>query len=233
MTGEVIYAGLFAATLLVYLGGLWLFRRCGQFPLLHPLVVSSSILAAGLIVAGIDYGTFKQANTLLYLLLGPATVALAVPMHLEFHRIREAKRPIVITLIFGAIAAPAAAILIAWLMGGDSAVLAAMYTKSISTPIALAVAEISTQAYPGLIAGIVVFTGVVAAIVGTPLFRLMKIRDHRIQGIALGINGHAAGTTRGFEISRTCGAFSSLALGLTGCLTAILLPLLMWLINFG
>lgn len=206
--------------------GLAVFKLTRQFPLCHPLVISSALIALVVFQLDADYPAYQSANQVFYLVLGPATVALAIPVQREFHHILEAKGPILITLATGAVIAPLSAIVIAFLSGGNSAVMHALLTKSVTTPIALGVASISTSADPGLVAAVVIFSGVVTAVAATPVYRLLRISDKRIQGLCLGINGHAAGTTRGFEISPVCGAFSSLALGMTGCITAVALPLL-------
>lgn len=210
--------------LCAFLLGLWLYRRSGT-TLLHPIVGASLLVAAVLWALNIDYGDYQRASGLLYTLLGPAVVALAVPLKQNLAIIRRAGWPLAVTLAVGALLAPVAAIAIAFLLGAAEPVLLALSGKSVTTPIALAMAD-KIHAAQSLTAGIVVFTGVVGAVAGPPLLKLLGIDDHRVLGFALGINAHAVGTARALEISALCGAFAALAMGLCGALTAILLPLL-------
>ncbi|PCJ92555.1 MAG: hypothetical protein COA46_04955 [Porticoccaceae bacterium] len=191
--------------------------------LLHPLMTAPLMVAAVLLLANIDYQQYRDANQPLFFLLGTATVALAIPLHQQFHNIRTLAKPLLITLAFGATFAIVSALTTAWLLGATIDTLIAIAPKSVTTPIALGIAE-KIGADPSLTAGIVVFTGVVGASCGPVLFRWLRITDDRVKGFVLGICAHGVGTARAFEISGKCGAFSSLGLGLTGALTAIALP---------
>jgi len=225
---------LFAASLLVltlcaYFAGLWAFQKARHFSLLHPLMSSCLLIAALLYSFDIDYTRYQQANSAFYWLLGPATVALAIPLNREFERIRALAQPLLLTLLFGAIAAPLCAVTLAYLFGAEPLTLLSLTPKSVTTPIALGIAQ-EIGALGELSAGVVIFTGVVGAIAGPKLLSLLGVNDERLQGFTLGINAHGVGTARAFDISPLCGAFSSLALGLTGVLTALTLPtLLLWL----
>ena len=224
-----IAASLLALTLCAYFAGLWAFQKARHFSLLHPLMSSCLLIAALLYSFDIDYTHYQQANSVFYWLLGPATVALAIPLDREFARIRALAQPLLLTLLFGAIAAPLYAVTLAFLFGADPLTLLSLTPKSVTTPIALGIAT-EIGALGELTAGVVIFTGVVGAIAGPKLLTLLGVKDERLQGFTLGINAHGVGTARAFDISPLCGAFSSLALGLTGVLTALTLPtLLLWL----
>ncbi len=216
-------------TLCAYFAGLWAFQKARHFSLLHPLVSSCLLIAALLYSLDIDYTRYQRANNVFYWLLGPATVALAIPLNREFERIRALTQPLLLTLLFGAIAAPLCAVTLAYLFGAEPLTLLSLTPKSVTTPIALGIAK-EIGGLEELTAGVVIFTGVVGAIAGPRLLSLLGVKDERLQGFTLGINAHGVGTARAFDISPLCGAFSSLALGLTGVLTALTLPtLLIWL----
>jgi len=224
-------ASLLALTLCAYFAGLWAFQKARHFSLLHPLMSSCLLIAALLYSVDIDYTHYQQANSAFYWLLGPATVALAIPLNREFERIRALAQPLLFTLLFGAIAAPLCAVTLAYLFGAEPLTLLSLTPKSVTTPIALGIAQ-EIGALGELSAGVVIFTGVVGAIAGPKLLSLLGVKDERLQGFTLGINAHGVGTARAFDISPLCGAFSSLALGLTGVLTALTLPtLLLWLVK--
>nr|WP_255771897.1 LrgB family protein [Microbulbifer guangxiensis] len=204
--------------------GLALYRRTGT-PLLHPIVGASAFTAACLWLLQIPYDHYQDASGLLYALLGPAVVALAVPLRQNLPIVRRAAWPLLVTLAVGAALAPAAGVLIALLLGAAEPVALALAGKAVTTPIALGLAE-KVGAAASLTVGIVVFSGVVGAVLGPPLLARLDIRDQRVLGFALGINAHAIGTARALEISALCGAFAALAMGLCGALTAVVLPLL-------
>lgn len=222
--------GLLALTITVFPVSLWVFNRGQRLlwldSLLHPLVTGSIFITLVLWLLQIDYADYQKANWPLIKLLGPATVALAIPLHNEFHHIQKMAKPLLITLVVGTLFSIVIALICAWLMGGSPETLLAVSTKTVTTPIALGIAE-KILAEPGLVAGIVIFTGVVGGIAAVPLFQLLGITDDRIKGFALGINAHGVGTAKAFEISPRCGAFSSLAMSLTGALVALFLP---WII---
>jgi putative effector of murein hydrolase len=207
----------------VYSGCLWLFRRCRYFPLAHPLAIGSLVLAGLVLLLFDGYREFQRHCGLFYWLLGPTTVALALPLYNERHRIREMASPLLISVLAGAVLSPAIAMLIAWGFGGE-AILSSVATKSVTTPIALGIAD-KIGGLPELVAGMVIFTGVVGALSGPAVLKLAGIEDNRILGVVLGINAHGVGTASAFQISARCGAFASLAMALTGALTALILPL--------
>ena len=213
-------------SLLAYSLGLWLYQRAQRPVILHPVLTAAALIALALHSADINYRDYVASNQLLYLLLGPATVALAVPLHQEFHHLRGLVLPILVTIVCGAIIAVLSAVGIAWLAGASDSVLLALTPKSVTTPIALGIAE-RIGALGSLTAGIVVFTGVSAALLAPLVFRLTGLADERLRGLVLGLNGHGVGTAIAFERSPVSGAFASLAMGLTGALTALTLPLIL------
>ncbi|QIL90838.1 LrgB family protein [Microbulbifer sp. SH-1] len=203
--------------------GLRFYRRVGT-PLLHPVVGGSLLVFAGLWLMDVDFPGYQRGSGLLYLLLGPSVVALAIPLKQNLAMVRRAGWPMMLGLLVGAIAAPLVAVVIAALLGGSRTVIIALTTKSVTTPVALALAQ-ELHGIQSLAAGVVAFTGIVGAVFGPGLLRLLGIADERVMGLSLGINAHAIGTVRALEISALCAAFSALAMGLCGALTALLLPL--------
>lgn len=227
----LIETPLFALTLSLaaYQWGRWLYRRTGGFPLCHPTVAGAVTVALLLPLIKLDPAIYLDGNQLLVFLLGPATVALALPLYRELHLIRSLALPIAITLLAGASIAVASAVGIAALLGGDVQTLLSIAPKSVTTPIAIGI----SREMGGLVAlttGVVVFTGAAGITLAPLVFRLLRIEDPRVQGFTLGLVAHGVGTARAFELSPRAGAFASLALCLTGTLTALLLPALtQWL----
>lgn len=213
-----------ALTLLAFLLGTRVFRALKQPSWCPPILIASALLALALWVLRIDYADYRHGATWLMLLLGPATVALGVPLYQQFHHIRALWRPILFTLPPAAVLAAAYAIMLAGWLGASRDVLASLAPKSVTAPIALGITE-QLGGSPSLMMGGLLATGVVATLAVNLIAPRLGVVDERVIGFVLGVNGHAIGTVRAFEISATAGAFASLGMGLTGIFTALFLPL--------
>ena len=213
-----------ALTLLAFQGGVWLYQRLKRPAWLPPIVAGSLLLVPAIYLLPIDYAQYYEGARWISFLLGPATVALAIPLFLQFHHIRAALVPIGVTLLIGAPLAAGLSLIIAWALGADTAVLLSLAPKSVTAPIAVALTE-QLGGMVGLAVGIVALTGVLGSLLTPLLWRWLKGDDERVLGFVMGLNGHGIATAQAFEISAKAGAFSSLAMGLTGALTALLLPL--------
>jgi predicted murein hydrolase (TIGR00659 family) len=198
-------------------------RRFGNSPFLQPVLLASIVLAIFLAFAKIPIEHYQQGANLVHHLLGPATVALAVPLYREVGRIREALLPVLGSILIGSVTAAGSAVAIAHFLGASRLTLLSIAPKSVSTPIAIGVSE-AIGGDSGRAVLCVVFTGILGAVTGAGCFRLLGIRDARAIGIGMGVSAHGIGTSRALQMGRTQGAFSGLAMGLTGFVTAVLLP---------
>jgi putative effector of murein hydrolase len=211
-------------TLSAFFAGNWLFARIGRPLWMPPVVLSAVMLAAVIAVLSVDYIRYQEGARWIAVLLGPATVALGIPLYQQIHHIRAMWVPIVVTLPLAATLAAVYAVVIAWAMGAPPEVLASLAPKSVTAPIAIGITEQLGGSVPLMMGGLLI-TGVVATLCVDLLAKWLPVEDERILGFALGLNGHAIGTARAFEISHTAGAFASLGMGLTGIFTALILPL--------
>lgn len=211
-------------TLLAYALGQWLHRRCAGHPLINPVAIAIAVVVAMLLLTGTDYATYFDGAQFVHFLLGPATVALAVPLYRHLPQVRRSLVPIIAALLAGSLTAIVSAVLTARLLGAGAETMASLAPKSVTTPIAMAVAE-SIGGLPSLAAVLVIATGILGAMVGAPLVGLMRIRDRRATGLAVGTAAHGIGTARMFQIDELSGTFSAIAMGLNGLLTAVLVPL--------
>ena len=178
----------------------------------------------------IDYQTYFKGNQLLMFWLGPATVALAVPLYQQLHLIRKMALPILLTFANGAIFAAVSAVAIAYMLGANEVTMLSLAPKSVTTPIAIDVAR-EIGGLTTLAAGCVALTAAIAICLAPFVFRCLKIEDPKIWGFCLGITAHGMGTARAFEMNPTAGAFSSLAMCLTGAFSAVLIPVVVNLIT--
>lgn len=212
------------ATLAAFEAGTWLFRKLGEPVWAPPLLIALALLIAALLLTGIDYATYFRANALLHFLLGPATVALAVPLYHALPRLLAAFRPLAGTLLLGSLLGAGGAMGLAWLFRLSPETVLAFATRAVTTPIAIGIAE-QIHSPVALAAALVGFSGVVGAAVAEPL--LAGVKSDVARGFALGLAAHGVGTARAFQLHPTAGAFAALGMGLNGMLTALWLPPLM------
>ena len=213
-------------TLLAYLGASAVHQRCGGHPLANPVLLAVATLVGLLWLTDTPYRTYFDGAQFVHFLLGPATVALAIPLHAQLPRLRRMAMPLLLALLIGSLTAAVSAVAIGALLGASRATLLSLAPKSVTTPIAMGIAE-RTGGLPSLTAVLVILTGVLGAILARYIYRALHIDDDAQRGFALGIAAHGIGTARAFQESEQMGAFAALAMGLNGLLTALLLPIVM------
>jgi predicted murein hydrolase (TIGR00659 family) len=213
-------------TLVAYQGAFWIFRRSGNHPLANPVLIAVALLVVFLLISGTSYQAYFDGAQFVHFLLGPATVALAIPLYTQFRRVRAMLWPVLAGLFAGSLTAILSAMAVARLFGASPATELSLAPKSVTTPIAMGIAE-RIGGIPSLTAVLVIITGVLGAVGARYVFDAIKLRDQAISGFALGVASHGIGTARAFQVSEEAGAFAALAMGLNGALTALLLPLLL------
>jgi predicted murein hydrolase (TIGR00659 family) len=210
-------------TIAAYLAGDWLYRRAGRPALLHPVLISIVVLVSALTATGTEYHTYFEGAQFVHFLLGPATVALAVPLYFNFSKLKQLWLPLSVGLVCGALAAALSAVAIAWLLHASPQTLLALAPKSVTAPVAMAITE-KLGGPPSLTAILVVSTGILGAVIGPALLDLFRVKDPATRGFAIGTASHGIGTARAFQESEEAGAFSGLAMGLNALASSILLP---------
>jgi len=217
------------ATLGAYAVGVWLFERTGRRAIVNPVLIAVTLITGLLLVTGTSYTTYFEGAQFVHFLLGPATVALAVPLYRQWAVLKRAWAAVAAALVTGSLMAALSAVAIARLLGGSDQVVRSLAPKSVTTPIAMGIAE-RIGGLPSLTAVLVVLTGVVGAVIGGWVLDRAGVRDPAARGLALGVASHGIGTVRAMQEGETQGAFAGLAIGLTGLVTAIALPLLaLWI----
>lgn len=212
-------------TLLAYQGAFWLYQRSGNNPLVNPVLIAVAILVLFLNLTGTSYDRYFAGAQFVHFLLGPATVALAIPLYMQFRRVRTMLLPVVAGLLAGSVTAILSAIMVARLFGAGLTTQLSLAPKSVTTPIAMGIAE-RIGGIPTLTAVLVIITGILGAIGARYVFDAIGVRDPAIRGFSIGVASHGIGAARAFQVNEQSGAFAALAMGLNGALTAILLPLI-------
>ena len=205
-------------------------ERCADAAHRHPLVntvaIAAGLLSALLLSTGTSYQTFFDGAQFVHFLLGPATVALAIPLYRNIGRVRAMLVPMLLALLIGSVTATVSVVVIAGMMGAPVAILASLGPKSVTTPIAMSLAA-ANGGIPTLTAVFVMLTGIFGAVVVTPLMDALGIRDYAARGFAAGLAAHGIGTARAFQVDPTAGAFAGIALGLNGAMTAVVTPVIL------
>ena len=213
------------ATLLAYSLGDAASRASGRRAYVNPVLVAVVLLAVVLWSTGTAYETYFEGAQFVHFMLGPATVALAAPLYGNLSKVRRSALPMLCALLAGSTTAILSALGVAYAFGIRGEVLMSIAPKSVTAPVALGIAE-SIGGSPTLTAVLVILTGVMGAVIATPLLNLLGIADWRARGFAVGVASHGIGTARAFQVNETAGAFAGIGMGLNALLTALLAPLI-------
>ncbi len=212
-------------TISAYKIGILVYEKSGKNALLQPIVVAYMIMLPILLLADIPYQRYFESVSIIHFILGPATVALALPLYKNLKLIRSYFMPIVVTLVLGSAFTILSALGILWLFDASTTTMLSMTTKSVTAPITIITAQ-DIGAVPSLAMGFVVITGLLGALLGNFIFKLLRIKHDAAKGFALGLISHAIGIARSVEISEKAAAFAALAMGLVGVFIAVVLPLI-------
>lgn len=219
LSGEVFFLLL---TLGSFLLGVFLYKRT-KIPLLQPLLVSMIIIIPFLKITGIEYQVFYEKTRLLSFMLGPSVVALGYVLYEQIEHIRGNVISILTSVFVGSLVGILSVVLIAKLFGADRLLTASLAPKSVTTPIAMNLAE-NTGGVPSLAAVFVVICGLFGGLAGPLILRRIGVKSSIAKGLALGSASHALGTVKAMEMGALEGAISGLAIGIMGVMTALLIP---------
>jgi len=217
-----------ALTMAAYLIGDRIAARTGRHPAANPVLIAIMIVGAVLIASGTPHQRYFEGARFIHVLLGPATVALALPVFRNRALIAKQWRAILVTLVIGATTGIASTLAIAKLLGLSASMTASVAPKSVTAAIAMGIAE-QVGGTPQITAVIVIATGILGAIMVTPLMNALKITDFAARGFGVGMAAHGIGTARALQVNEKAGAYAALGMALNGLMTAILVPLLLWL----
>jgi predicted murein hydrolase (TIGR00659 family) len=215
-------------TLAGYAAGRWAHRRTGS-AVLQPVLVAVVLIGTVLLVADVPYHDYLGGAGYVGFWLGPATVALALPLHREWHLVRRVAVPILTGVVAGAVVSVCAAVLVTRVAGGSRTLALTMAPKAATTPVSIAVSE-QIGGIPPLTAVLTILAGITGAVAGPWLLDRLRIRDPRARGLALGAASHGIGTSRALRESSVEGAFSALSMALTALATSVLVPLVLLLL---
>lgn len=212
-------------TLVAYQISVAIYRRAKLNPLLNPVLLSVIMIVTVLVLTGTSYQTYFDGAQFVHFLLGPATVALAIPLYRQFENVRRSAVAILVSIAAGSLTAMLSAVTVGWLLGASRDALISLAPKSVTAPVAMGITE-RLGGLPSLTAVLVILTGILGAMMGSHILNALRIRDWAARGLAMGTASHGIGTARALQVNEAAGAFSGLAMGINALITSLLLPLL-------
>lgn len=217
------------ATILFYLLAKRIYRRWPRWWLM-PLAVAPALLMVAALALNVSYRDYISGTHWLVMLLGPATVAFAVPIYEQRALIKRRWPLLLVGMITGSLTAVVTSWALAYVLGIDGALRLSLLPRSISTPFAM---EVSGEigGIPDLTAVFVVLTGIIGAVLGDIVLARLPLRSKIAKGALFGVAAHGAGTARAHQIGREEGAIAGLVMVLVGLMNVALAPLIIQFIR--
>jgi len=222
---EVLNTPLFGITLsiIAFRIGLWVNRKI-KHPLANPLLIAMGLIVIILVVFDIPLDIYEKGSSVIGLFLAPITAVLSVSIYRQRALLKESLLPVLLGTLAGSVAS---LLSIRWtcnLLGLDQVVLASLMSKSVTTPIAIAITE-QLGGIPALTVASTVISGTLGNLLAPLFAKMFFISDPVAHGVGIGSCSHALGTSKALEIGEVEGAMSSIAISLSGIFTVLLAPL--------
>jgi putative effector of murein hydrolase len=214
-----------AVTLASYVAGSAIQRACGGSALASPVLIAIVLVSTVVLATQTSYGTYFAGAQFINFLLGPATIALAIPLARNIRLVRDNLHSVGLAVLAGSVTSIVSGAALVWMFGGSRAVALSMAPKAVTTPIAMAVSQ-EIGGMPALTAAFAILGGIVAAAVGQHMLRGLRIWDWRAHGLAAGIAGSGVAAAQVAARNELGAAFAAVGIGLNGLLTSILVPIL-------
>lgn len=228
---SLVHSEIFDLALVVgtYIAATLLYKKT-HLSVLHPLLTSIFVIIVILEFLDVEYASFQQGSHLIHFMLGPSVVALGYVLFEQMKYLKGNVVSILTSVFVGAIVGIISVIVIGKLMGADQSLIATLQPKSVTTPIAMGISE-KNGGIPSLTAVIVVAVGIFGSIVGPAVMKVLGIESRIAKGLALGASSHGVGTAAAIQLGAVEGALSGLAIGLMGIMTAILVPVISYILS--
>lgn len=217
-----MFFGIFIS-LIAFEIGLFIYKKT-KLPIFNPLLTATILIIYFLKIFNIDFDTYNNGGQFINIFLGPATIVLAVPLYKKLNLLKENFLPIFSGILVGSLVSVLSVISIATFLGLDNSLTVSLLSKSVTTPIGIEITN-SLGGSSSITVLAIVLSGIIGAIVGPTVFKVLKINNPISRGVSLGTASHAVGTSKALEIGEQEGAMSSLSIGVAGIVTVFLAPL--------
>lgn len=212
-------------TLCAWLIADYLSAAAHRHPLVNPVLLTIIFISLVLNFTGTPYTAYFEGAQFVHFLLGPATVAIAIPLIRHRHKIRDNLLPMLAALGVGSVVGVVSVLTLGIATGLPHNVLVSIAAKSVTAGVAMGVTE-QLGGQPALTAVVVVSTGIFGAIIVTPMMNILRIKDYAARGFSVGLSAHGIGTARAFTVDPVAGTFAGIAMGLNAILTAFVVPVI-------
>lgn len=218
---DIFYTPYFgiSLTILAFLIGLKIQKKT-RLLFCNPLIIAIVLIIGVLLIFKIPYEAYQEGGAIINMFLAPATACLAVSIYSKIQILKENWLPILIGCACGSLASMLSIYGMCKFFRLDDSITAAMLPKSVTTPIAVSVAE-SLGGVSSITVVVVIFTGILGSIFAPTLIKLFRVNDPMTAGLSIGACSHAVGTSKALQIGETEGAMSGLAIGICGIITVI------------
>lgn len=217
------------ATLVIYYAAKWVYRKYPRV-YLSPLLVTPVILVALLLATHSSYDSYNAGGAWLSKLLQPATVAFAVPLYKNLQTLKKHAGEIVASVLFGSVMAMLSSALLARMMHLNVELASSLVPRSVTTPIAMNVSQM-IGGVPTITAVFVIMTGLLGAMMGPSVVKLLRIEGDIARGVLFGTSAHGTGTSKAFELNPLTGTISSISMILAALFTLLTAPVMLGLLG--
>ncbi|MEW9675557.1 LrgB family protein [Lentibacillus sp. L22] len=209
-------------TLLIYLFSIKVHQRI-NFSFTAPVIIATFLIIVGLLVFKIPYETYMVGGDWINKLLGPAVVALAYPLYQQRDTLRQLIIPILGGTLTGAVVGVSTGILLAKWAGFDKLIIYSLGPKSVTTPVAMAIAD-STGGITPLAAVFVMIAGIGGVMISSFILKFFRVNHYLGKGVGLGCASHAMGTASAMESNPLEGSISTVAMVVSAVVVSIITP---------
>lgn len=208
-----------ALSIVAFSIGVWIQKKTGLV-ICNPLIIAIVLVSGVLLLFKIPYESYNEGGSIINMFLAPATSCLAVSVYTRMELLKKNWLPILAGCVVGSLTSMGSVFLLCRLFGLDEAMTYSLLPKSVTTPIAVGIAE-SHGGISSITVAAVILTGIMGSILAPFLIRIFRVKDSMTAGLAIGACSHAVGTSKAIEIGETEGAMSGLAIGICGIVTVV------------
>ena len=208
-----------ALSIVAFSIGVWIQKKTGLV-ICNPLIIAIVLVSWVLLLFKIPYESYNEGGSIINMFLAPATSCLAVSVYTRMELLKKNWLPILAGCVAGSLTSMGSVFLLCRLFGLDEAMTYSLVPKSVTTPIAVGIAE-SHGGISSITVAAVILTGIMGSILAPFLIRIFRVKDSMTAGLAIGACSHAVGTSKAIEIGETEGAMSGLAIGICGIVTVV------------
>lgn len=219
---QISYFG-FVITIIIYYLSLYIKNKT-KLSILNPLLVTTIIIVAILLVFNINYETYNIGAKYISYFLTPTTVCLAIPLYKQIKVLKKNVVGILSGILAGVIANATVIVLLTKVFKMNNELGISLLSKSITAPIAIGLTD-ELGGISSITVFAVILSGIIGAVIAPTIFKLLHIKDETAQGLACGTSAHGSGTTTALELGEIQGAMSGLAIIVTGLITTIIVPI--------